>query len=1021
MNINFRFNYFKVVFLLSLFFLLNFNLFGQNHKPIPVCNQHIQVSMDINGLAEIDGITIDENSYDPDDEPIYFKVLRVNDSLQYDGGCIDLNDDDNPSTSQIDVWFDDNMIFCLEDHNKPVVTILRVFDKNPGNGPVNPDRMEINGDLYSRFNDCFTIVTAVNKLGYKPFASCDQYKQVSINAQGEAKINAKSFDGGSFNLSGDSVYFKILRINDSLKYDGGCIGLNGDDNPVTSEIEAWYDDDVFYCCEDAKKNVFMRLRVFNKDPGSGPVDPSRMEKNGDLYNSYNGCWSQVTVENKIPPTILCHDINITCSESLDPDKNPSIKPDVSSVCDYTLDYKDKREHGICSAEILRTWTIITNSNSKSASCDQKIVIPDTVAYFDPCSILFPKDQHVNCVEGVSNILPTWKSGSCNVISGEILHEDTFTQVGDACLKIVREWVIIDWCVYTPNTGAENNIDEIVGRKLNCENLVEDGYYRYTQVIKINDNLAPSITFLDNFTTTTNNIIHINAIGDDSCSVENKFQWKYIINNAETSDIIQFSYNYFPTPNSGIKGDKNKDDLDKTKIGKLVILNLLPEGKYQVAWTVTDKCGNSTTSNQYFKVKKGNDCIDNIAPIAILVDNSTIVMNNGYSDVKAKTFDKGRCPIGSLASFDDITPRSGLYFTFSEFIPKLWDNPLLWSEQLSEYGKYYFDPNSGNISTEELYKKGIADAWLPNYKTSQRRYICGGSCNHNELKIYVWDKFAYNNNLDFNNFSFGTVKIEIKNCSNNIDNTPPVPIVVNIATVLMSNDAVELKAKTFDKGGCDFGCLSSYDNLTPKEGLFFTYSEYIPRLWENPTNWSNQLSKYGKYYFDPNSGNISTKELYEKGKADAWLPKSKTSQRKYFCGSLPGNEIKLKIYVWDQFAYNTVVDFNNFDYAVVKVKFNNCTGGILNTDKVNNKVELYQNNPNPFISTTQIKFDLPNDSKYKFTIFDTNGKIIFTETNKGIKGENRIEINSNKIESGSGIYLYKLETDGFTSVKKMMKL
>ena len=55
--------------------------------------------------------------------------------------------------------------------------------------------------------------------------------------------------------------------------------------------------------------------------------------------------------------------------------------------------------------------------------------------------------------------PTWDENPCNVITAEIIREDTFKFVEGACYKILREWAVIDWCVYKPNTGAEGNVDQ----------------------------------------------------------------------------------------------------------------------------------------------------------------------------------------------------------------------------------------------------------------------------------------------------------------------------------------------------------------------------------------------------------------------------------------------------------------------------------------------------------------------------------------------------------------------------------
>ena len=606
--------------------------------------------------------------------------------------------------------------------------------------------------------------------GVPPIAACEQHKQVSITVTGNGKLYAYSLNSGSLDNC-NPVYFKVLRVGNDLKYDGGCADLNGDDNPATNANDVWYDDDVFFCCEDDGKDIMVSLRVFDKDPGVGPVNPVRYTESYSLahpdqglYGHFNDCWSVVHVENKIPPSLDCHDVTVACDESLDPEENPKLKIDAEGICDFDLSYVDTNRDGLCTSYVLRRWTA-TTSNGLSSSCLQKIKI-EAAKPFDPCKIIFPADITTDCLselEDESQVTFDGELDPCNIISIHH-HDDTFTFVENACYKIMREWAVLDLCVYEPNTGAEDNVDAVIGRRLDCNKLVADGYYRYTQTIMVTDTKPPKVEVEDQCFATVGCFaedVTLTAHATDECNVDQKFFWKYIVTDVDTWETVQYSYNYTPVPSQGVKGNVAYDNLFATADASLKILNDLPIGNYRVTWTAGDGCGNVTTVNQYFTVA------DKKPPTPILVDLATAVMTNGMVELKAKSFDKGECGEGCVASRDNCTPSYGLMFTFTPVLPRLDVNPQKWQQQLNTYGKYFFDPVTGLIKDIDDFESGDADAWLPLENTSVRRFFCDydeGSDYTKTIDIYVWDKFALDEECDDGNYDYATVEINFNHCS-----------------------------------------------------------------------------------------------------------------------------------------------------------------------------------------------------------------------------------------------------------------
>jgi hypothetical protein len=80
--------------------------------------------------------------------------------------------------------------------------------------------------------------------------------------------------------------------------------------------------------------------------------------------------------------------------------------------------------------------------------------------------------------------------------------------------------------------------------------------------------------------------------------------------------------------------------------------------------------------------------------------------------------------------------------------------------------------------------------------------------------------------------------------------------------------------------------------------------------------------------------------------------------------------------------------------------------------------LEQNYPNPFNPSTEIKFGLPKSAMVKLTVYDITGRVAATLVNAKLPaGTHTATWNAGK--SPSGIYFTKLESDGFSSVKRMM--
>jgi hypothetical protein len=97
---------------------------------------------------------------------------------------------------------------------------------------------------------------------------------------------------------------------------------------------------------------------------------------------------------------------------------------------------------------------------------------------------------------------------------------------------------------------------------------------------------------------------------------------------------------------------------------------------------------------------------------------------------------------------------------------------------------------------------------------------------------------------------------------------------------------------------------------------------------------------------------------------------------------------------------------------------NLVGIHANNNNVADKFSLEQNFPNPFNPSTTIGFSITGHSFVKITVYDITGKLVSTLLDES-KNAGLYTIVFNAANLSSGTYFYKIETDVFSEVKKML--
>ena len=87
-------------------------------------------------------------------------------------------------------------------------------------------------------------------------------------------------------------------------------------------------------------------------------------------------------------------------------------------------------------------------------------------------------------------------------------------------------------------------------------------------------------------------------------------------------------------------------------------------------------------------------------------------------------------------------------------------------------------------------------------------------------------------------------------------------------------------------------------------------------------------------------------------------------------------------------------------------------------EVPSSFSLSQNYPNPFNPSTKIKFDIKQSSNTKLIVYNILGKEIATLVNEKLSAGS-YEVDWDASDHPSGVYFYKLITENFVDVKKMI--
>lgn len=887
--------------------------------------------------------------------------------------------------------------------------------------------------------NCSTTLEVVDATS--PTMVCDEITTVTLSSTSEAQVAAEEFDDGSHDDC-FSVTFDVRR-------------MDGDGT---------YAPTVLFDCSDPNNNpILVELRAT------------------DFFGNANSCMVQVNVVDSGAPFLDCgiNEITIDCEQDFE---DYFTLPTIEETCGiFPLQQVTTNTINSCGEGVaIRTYTA-TDANGNSASCSQTITIENT-DFLQLVDILFPEDYGsaicgttIESLEPDSlplvNSRPIIDYPACSQIA--VSKNDEYFTTDGSCLNIRRTWTVVNWCDYDPEdanpTGIFTHVQEInvtdneapylicppnpFVKIINpvCDTTVfalgPDTLLDCSQNIQLSSTLQKiPVTDSDNMLMTSDGLgpyedllpgeYQVYLTADDGCGntstcgyilqvADNKAPTPYcyqslVISLMETG-MIEFSaeefniesvdnctpqedllYSYSVNPNDAVR-TFTCDDI----------------GENELEMYVTDEGFNSSACSVILVIQDNmGGCTGNLNTIAGLIHteddvnvaNVNVGVNGGL--VNSLTNTEGQYSL-AVETGGDYTfypeKNTNIKNGVSTFDVLLIRQHILGNSNLdSPYKLIAADVNnSGSITMSDVVtlKSLILELTteLPNNNTSWRFVDASYEfpnpqnpwesgfpefINYNNLNSHITD-------ADFIAIKIGDLNGSVSGADFNgsSEERSANPFLIN------TDDSV-LKV-----GETQTVWFEANDHLDKLGGLQTTITFDINTLeFTNiEATQSIELSDFNTNKSPEGLLNLSWENAaFDKEELRFGLTfKVKETATVSEAIKLSNDLIKSEAYYQNA---------NYWQVEGVQLAFN---------ESLSNAIVLHQNTPNPFRAETTIAFELPTANEINLTIYDVSGRLVYSQSSKYDAGLQKVNINKADLSNNTGMFFYRIETDDFTAVKRMM--
>ena len=444
---------------------------------------------------------------------------------------------------------------------------------------------------------CTMLIEVIDEVA--PVAVCESFHTVGLNGPNGTLVEAIVFDDGSYDDCSDLIY-EVRRM--------ATTHCPGNDATV---FDAYVP---FYCC-DIGNTVMIELRVT------------------DASGNSNSCMVEATAEDQVNPAIICPPtVNIDCGDDAS-DLSLTGEATATDNCNVTITYNDFENTDNCGGGVInRTWTA-TDDSGNSASCLQQINLVNSTPFYitdTECNnpnifdgVIWPCDYDTDaCGPGLDPSVtgePEIFEDFCDLVA--VTYDDVELPITDnACVKILRTWLVVDWCQYDEDGGSD------------------DGSWQYTQVIKVLNSADP--------------VILTDCSNQSFCSYDENCEegpaTLILDANDDCTDSTDLNYYYWVDLNNDGSDDINESGNDAS--------GNYPLGTHKITWHVEDGCGNVSECEYLFVI---SDCK---APTPNLLNGiATEMMENCEIEIWATDWDNPSSPSFDNCGIDEwrvVSPSQG---------------------------------------------------------------------------------------------------------------------------------------------------------------------------------------------------------------------------------------------------------------------------------------------------------------------------------------------------------------------------
>jgi hypothetical protein len=913
-------------------------------------------------------------------------------------------------------------------------------------------------DNCNNISECEFKLTIVD--GISPNMVCLEETEVALTTDGTAVTAYDVYDNGTYdNCCLD--YIEVARMDENVF--GETIAFNCNDSEVMVQLRAF----------DCAGNVNLCMVNVNVVDKINPIVtcPANQTINCDVYYSEYAPLLDEAFNN------LENDPNLTQEEAYNFLQSAFGSVTTFDNCNITTTLQVSYEVNQCGeGSIFRTWNATDDAENAAIPCTQEI----SIEHHSDWTIDFPEDWSgeltAECeVPEIGYGEAVVSDDNCEMIAVSYTDE-VFTVTADACYKVVRNWIAINWCTYDPAQSADYG--NLLSLSDNIYQVTGDSYVTYTQTLDIYDTTAPEVTVIED--------VNVGII--DGCTADFVLPTPEVLNECSGYEVFVTS-------------------ADLESFGSEFNYADVIAGTYNVSYQIMDDCGNS--SFESFKVIVS----DEKAPTAFCTDELVIELmpdgnGGGMASIDAADFNFG--------SFDNCSADENLTYSFSTDPSETTANfdcsntggneitMFVWDEAgNSDFCLVQLEVQDNNVACENTGSLTLSGSALTENDLAVENVIIdlnGG------IQTTLSDDSGF---YSFNDLSAGSDYSVVPSLDEDPLNGVSTFDIVLLTKHILGIQTLDSPYKMIAADANNSGTITTLDivdvrklilginsNFTNNTSWRFVDADFVFTNPSNPfengfpelVNFNNlDVDSEANFVaikiadlnasFDPHNLNsvqgrnlnetlkINVKDEAVKSGEFVKLEFSTSAFIQGFQFTLDFNSDVLNFKGIEEgiltganlgssnneegiitFSWNDSkpVDFNGEElisiefYALQDIQLSevlninsrltiaeayDASDAIMDVELIFDSSDqelntvLYQNTPNPFKGNTNIGFSLAQTENVKLTIRDVNGKTIKLIEREFSKGYNSVEIDN----IPNGVFYYTLEVDDFSMTKKMIKL